>query len=338
MPSLTHRSHRVAPNRASFRNATYRASYAIVATLFAFAPALADTYPTRPVRIVAPIAAGGPSDTAARLVAIALGKQLKQNVIVENRTGAGGVVGTELALQAPADGYTLLLSIAATFTVIPAAKKVGYDVEKDFVALGQIWSAPQALVVNVNSRFKAVSDLVSFAKANPGKVTFGSAGIGTTTHLSIQLLQQDANIEVVHVPYRGTSHSVADVVSGNIDAVFGDISNLMPFIEAGKLVALATTGTERSALLPNIHTMVEAGVPNVITVNWYGLHARSATPPEILGTLKSAVRAAQDDPDFKSALDRNATTTGTKGPDAFDKMIREERVRLTPVVRSLGIN
>ena len=305
---------------------------------FALGPACADSFPSRTVRIIAPIAAGGPSDTAARLVATALGKQLKQNVIVENRTGAGGVVGTELALNAPADGYTLLLSIAATFTVIPAAKKVGYDVEKDFIALGQIWSAPQALVVNENSRFKAVEDLVAFAKENPGKVTFGSAGIGTTTHLSIQLLQQGAKIDVVHVPYRGTSHSVADVISGNIDAVFGDISNLMPFVEAGKLKPLATTGKERSSLLPQAPTMVEAGVPNVITVNWYGLHVRSATPPAIVAELKAAVLAAQQDPDFKSVLEKNATTTGTLGSEAFDKMILEERVRLLPVIQSLGIN
>jgi tripartite-type tricarboxylate transporter receptor subunit TctC len=330
MPSLIHRTR--------LTQVSMRSAGAIVASLLTAASAFADSYPSRPVRIVAPIAAGGPSDTAARLVAIALGKQLKQNVIVENRTGAGGVVGTELALNAPADGYTLLLSIAATFTVIPAAKKVGYDVDNDFAALGQIWSAPQALVVNANSRFKSVADLVSFAKANPDKVTFGSAGIGTTTHLSIQLLQQGANIRVVHVPYRGTSHSVADVVSGNIDAVFGDISNLMPFIEAGKLSALATTGKERSSLLPNVPTMVEAGTPNVVTVNWYGLHVRSATPPAILSTLKAAVRAAQDDLDFKNALGKNATSTGTVGADAFEKMIQEERARLTPVVRSLGIN
>jgi tripartite-type tricarboxylate transporter receptor subunit TctC len=314
-------------------------TFAVVAALSTTGLAHAtDDYPSRTVRIIAPIAAGGPSDTAARLVAIALGKQLKQNVIVENRTGAGGVIGTELAVNSPPDGYTLLQSIAATFTVIPVMRKVGYDVDKNFVALGQIWAAPQALVVNVKSKFKTVADLVSYAKANPGKVTFGSAGVGTTTHLSMELLQRGAGIEVVHVPYRGTSLSVADVISGNIDAVFGDVSNLMPFIESGNLTALATTGPERSLLLPEAPTMVESGVPNVITVNWYGLHALSTTPPAILAKLKDAVRAAQDDPDFKASLKKNATTTGTLGAENFDKMIREERTRLTPVVRALGTN
>lgn len=299
-------------------------------------PAPADEYPSRPLRIVAPIAAGGPSDTAARLVALALGRQLGQNVIVDNRTGAGGVVGTEMAAKADPDGYTLLLSIAATFTVIPVAKKVGYDVDRDFIPLGQIWSAPQALVVHTDSRFKSVADLVAEAKAHPQKVSFGSAGVGTTTHLSIELLQREAGIQVVHVPYRGTSLSVADVAGRTIDAVFGDVSNLLPFVESGKLRALGTTGEQRSALLPDIPTLAEAGFPGVRTVNWYGLHVQSGTPEPIVQRLKAAVRAAQDDPDFKESLRKNATSTGTLGADAFGRMIQDERTRLTPVVRALG--
>jgi tripartite-type tricarboxylate transporter receptor subunit TctC len=296
----------------------------------------ANDYPSRPLRIIAPIAAGGPSDTAARLVALALARQLNQNVVVENRTGAGGVVGTEMAAKAEPDGYTLLLSIAATFTVIPVAKKVNYDVEKDFIPLGQIWSAPQALVVHTDSRFKSVADLVAEARANPSKVTFGSAGVGTTTHLSIELLQREAGIQLVHVPYRGTSQSVADVVGRNIDAVFGDISNLLPFVESGKLNAISTTADQRSTLLPNVPTTAEAGFPGVKTVNWYGLHVQAGTPVGIVERLKAAVRAAQDDSDFKESLRKNATSTGTFGADAFDKMIREEQARLTPIVRALG--
>jgi tripartite-type tricarboxylate transporter receptor subunit TctC len=298
--------------------------------------AFADDFPSRPLRIIAPIAAGGPSDTAARLAAAVLSRHLGQNVIVENRTGAGGVIGTEAAANAAPDGYTLLLSIAATFTVIPVAKTVGYDIDRDFVPLGQIWNAPQALVVNVDSQFKSVADLVDYARANPGKVTFGSAGIGTTTHLSIELLSKDAGVHLVHVPYRGTSQSAADVLSKQIDAVFGDISNLAPFVEAGKLKAIATTGTARSSLLPDVPTMIEAGHPGVRTVNWYGLHAIAKTPPAVLDKLRAAVLATQTDPEFKAALAKNATSTGTLGAEAFDKMIQEDRERLTPVVRSLG--
>ena len=299
-------------------------------------PARADEYPSRPIKIIAPIAAGGPSDTAARLVAQALSRHINQSVVVENRTGAGGVLGTEMVANAPADGHTLLLSIAATFTVIPLSKKVGYDPEKDFIALGQIWQAPQALVVNIESKFKTVADLVSYAKTNPGKLTFGSAGIGTTTHLSIELLQRDAGIEVTHVPYRGTSQSVADIMGGTIDAAFGDISNVVPFVDGGKLAALATTGTARSPLMANVPTTTESGISGVRTVNWYGLHVNSKTPPDIVEKLKSAVLATQNDPEFKAVLAKNATSTGTVGDEAFDKMIQEERQRLTPVIRSLG--
>jgi tripartite-type tricarboxylate transporter receptor subunit TctC len=302
----------------------------------AMTPARSDEYPSRPIKIIAPIAAGGPSDTAARLVAQALARHINQSVVVENRTGAGGVLGTEMVANAPADGYTLLLSIAATFTVIPLSKTVGYDPEKDFIALGQIWQAPQAMVVNIESKFKTAADLVSYAKANPGKLTFGSAGIGTTTHLSIELLQRDAAIEVTHVPYRGTSQSVADIMGGTIDAAFGDISNVVPFVDGGKLTALATTGIERSPLMPNVPTTTEAGISGVRTVNWYGLHVSSKTPPEIVEKLKAAVLATQNDPEFKAVLAKNATSTGTVGAEAFDKMIRDERQRLTPVIRSLG--
>ncbi|AMN41595.1 Bug family tripartite tricarboxylate transporter substrate binding protein [Rhodoplanes sp. Z2-YC6860] len=299
-------------------------------------PAFADDYPSRPIKIIAPIAAGGPSDTAARLVAQTLSRHLGQSIVVENRTGAGGVVGTEIAASAPPDGYTLLLSIAATFTVIPLSKKVGYDPENDFIALGQIWQAPQALVVRANSPFNSAADLVSYAKANPGKLTFGSAGIGTTTHLSIELLKRDADIDVTHVPYRGTSQSVADIMGGTIDAAFGDVSNVSPFVEGGKLKALATTGTERSALMPDVPTTTEAGIPGVRTVNWYGLHVQAKAPREIQDKLKAAVLATQNDPGFKAALTKNATSTGTVGAEAFDRMIREERQRLAPVIRSLG--
>jgi len=309
------------------------ATLAMIATQHA---ARADTFPSRPLKIIAPIAAGGPSDTAARLVAQALSRQLNQNIVVENRTGAGGALGTELVANAPPDGYTLLLSIAATFTVIPLSKKVGYDPEKDFIPLGQIWQAPQALVVSAQSSFKTAKDLVDHAKANPGKVTFGSAGIGTTTHLSIELLRRDTGIDVTHVPYRGTSQSVADIIGGNIDAAFGDISNVAPFVEAGKLTALATTGSERSPLMPNVPTTTEAGIPGVRTVNWYGLHVRSKTPPEIVDKLQKAVFATQNDPEFKAVLKKNATSTGTIGADAFAKMIREDRQRLEPLIKSLG--
>jgi tripartite-type tricarboxylate transporter receptor subunit TctC len=327
-----------AGKRASNKRRLFHGLVLVLGLTTFFAPAYADDFPSHPLRIIAPIAAGGPSDTAARLVAAALERRLGQTIIVENRTGAGGIVGTEAAAKAAPDGYTMLLSIAAVFTVIPFTKqKADYDIQKDFSPLGEIWAAPQALVVNVKSRFKSVSDLVSYAKAHPGKVVFGSAGVGTTTHLSIELLQRGADIKLVHVPYRGTSQSVQDVLGQNIDAVFGDVSNLLPYIQSGHLRALATTGEQRSVLLPNVPTMIEAGVPNVRTVNWYGLHTQAATPAPIQARLEAAIRAMQLDPAFKARLAQDGATTGTVGAADFGKMIDAERNRLAPIVTSLGL-
>jgi len=300
-------------------------------------PAKADEgYPSHTIRIIVPFSAGGPSDTTARIAAKNLSIYLKQTVYIENRTGGGGSVGVEAAAAAPADGYTLVASDAATFTVVPLSRKVDYDIEKDFVGIGQIASAPQALVVNPKSKFKTVKDLVEFARANPGKVSFGSAGIGTTTHLSIQLLQQDASISLVHVPYRGTSLSVADVLSQNIDAVFGDIATLASFVDGEKLTALATTGDTRSFVLPNVPTMTELGYPGVKMVNWFGLHVRSKTPADIQQKLKDAALAMQRDPEFTESLVKSRMSAGAVGADAFNVMVREFWDRLSPVIKALG--
>ena len=300
--------------------------------------AVADEYPSRSIRIVSPMAAGGSTDTAARLIAEALGRHIGQSVIVENRSGAGGVIGTEAAARAQPDGYTLLLSVAPTFTIIPAAKKVSYDPVNDFVPLGQVWSAPQVLVVRSRSNMKTVAELVAYAKANPGKVTFGSAGNGTMTHLSIGLLSQEAGINVNHIPYKSSGQSVTDVLGGRIDAIFGDISTLAPHVQSGALTALAVTAAQRSLLVPNAPTMAEAGLPGVRTINWFGLHALARTPPAVLERLKTAVRAAQLDPAYQASLAKIANSTGTVGAERFAEMIREEAQRLAPIVRSLGIS
>ena len=259
-------------------------------------------YPTRPIRIIVPFAAGGPSDAAGRIAAANLARQHRSKRLCRGSNRRRRHCRHPAAASAPADGYTLFLSDAATFIVVPLTQKVGYDVEKGFVGLGQIANSPQALVVNARSKFKSVQDLVAFARANPKKVTFGSAGIGTTTHLSIELLQQAASIAVVHVPYRGTSLSVADVLNGNIDAVFGDAPTLASFVQSGKLRALATTGDTRTLVMPDVPTMVELRFPTMRIVNWFGLHVNSATPAGIQQKLKTAVEAMQRDPQLIAAL------------------------------------
>jgi tripartite-type tricarboxylate transporter receptor subunit TctC len=330
-------SHVGRPCRAPFRCVSAFFAAVLAAACCSLQSAHADDFPSRPIRIIVPFAAGGPSDITGRIAAAALSRHFNQSVFVEDRSGGSGVVGTETAATAPADGYTLFLSDAATFIVVPLTQKgVPYNVEKDFVGLGQIAASPQALVVNESSKFTSVRQLVEFARANPGKVSFGSAGIGTTTHLSIQLFQQDASISLVHVPYRSTGLSVTDVMAGNIDAIFGDIGALIPFIESGKVDALATTGDKRSSLLPNVPTMVESGFSNVRVVNWFGLHVNAATPAPTLARLKQAVLATQKDPDFISALAKAKTSPGVLGAEAFERMISDSRARWTPVIRTLA--
>ena len=299
--------------------------------------AAADEFPSRVVRIIAPMPAGGSVDTAARLIAEPLGRQLGQTVIVENRSGAGGVVGIESAARAQPDGYTLVVISVAHWSIIPAVKKVGYDAKKDFAPLGQIWSASQALVVGAQSKIKTVADLVAYAKANPGKLTFGSAGNGTLTHLAIGLLSKETGIKVVHVPYRATSQGVMDILGGQIDALFGDISVLAPNVDSGKLTALAVAAPQRSPLLPKAPTTAELGLPEVRITAWFGLYALARTPPAVLERLRSAMRAAQLDPAYQASLAKIANSTGTVGSERFAELVQEEDQRLAPIVRSLGI-
>jgi len=329
------RSHRTANILTSCR---WLCRIGIVAGLaLASAPVRAeDAYPSHPIRIIVPFAPGGPSDAAARIAAQTLTDQVHEKVYVENLSGGGGVIGAEAVARASADGYTLLLSDGASFTLTPMMHKVSYDVDRDFVGVGQIAAAPQALVVTPKSQFKSVRELVDFAKANPHKVTFGSAGLGTTTHLSLLLLQKAASISLVHVPYRSTGLSVGDVLKGDIDAIFGDVSTLVPMIQGGQLVALATTGDTRSPLLPDVSTMIELGYPSVLMVNWFGLHVLSKTPTDVQQRLKAMVLAMQKDPEFLANLKKRMMFPDTVGADAFNKMVKENADRLAPVVHALG--
>lgn len=296
----------------------------------------AEEYPSRPIRIISAMAAGGLSDTAVRFIIEPLGRQLGQQVIVENRSGAGGLIGTEAAARSAADGYTLVVSSPSAFNIIPAVKKTSFDPKKDFVPLGQIWSAPQVLIVRSESNLKTVADLVAYAKSNPGKLAFGHAGNGTTTHLCIELLSREAHISVIQVPYRSGAQTVVDLLGGQLDAVFVTPQTLAPYLK--KTRALAITDVQRSPLLPDVPTMAEARLPGVRVVNWLGLHALARTPPAALERLKTAVRAAQLDSEYRVSLAKIGMTTGTVGAERFAEMIDDDVQRLAPLVRSMGIS
>ena len=216
----------------------------LVATV-ATAHAQADNYPSRPIRFVVPFAAGGPTDAAARLFAEPMRKQLGQSVVIENRPGGGGTTGTEAVLNGPRDGYMLLLGTPGPLFVTPSVRAVRYDVQKDLVALAEVWRSPQVLIVNPKLKAKTLGELIALAKSR--EINAGSAGVGTLPHLSIELLKREAGVKIVHVPYRGTGAALPDLLGGSIDMLFGDVAVLAPLVTGGKVTALAVTAAQRAA-------------------------------------------------------------------------------------------
>jgi tripartite-type tricarboxylate transporter receptor subunit TctC len=311
----------------------------LAASVAALLPARAiaqDNFPSRAVRILVPYSVGGTSDNASRLVSEPLTKQLKQPVIVENRGGAGGLVGTEAFVKLPPDGYTMLLTGAGPLAIIPPTKQVGYSAS-DFVPLGLIWRSPQLLAVNQKLGFTAMRDLVAHAKANPGKLSFGSAGVGALTHLSIELLKRHAGIEVIHVPHRSTGGTLPALIGGHIDATFGDVSVLAPQVREKTIQALAIAAPVRSPLLPDLVTMAEAGYPGVEAENWYGLVVLKDTPAPVVKRLQEAMLAAQNDPQYREALAKQGASYGEPGREPLARLIASEIERWRPVVTAPGV-
>lgn len=326
-------AHRRAAEKIISRLTTLIAALALAASATG---AFAQDYPTRPIRVLVPYPAGGPSDVAMRLLAEPLSRQLGQSVIIENRSGGGGRIGTEAALQAEPDGYTLMVGGTATLVVIPAAQQVRYDPLKDFIPLGQIFYAPPMLVVRSSLGLKNMPEIIARAKADPGKFTVGSAGVGTNTHVAILLWAREAGVQITHVPYRSTPLWVNDAIGGQIDSGFGEWKSLAGQIEAGGLTPIAVTSTKRIAQLPNLPTMAEIGLPGVHTENWFGLLALGKTQLAIVERLKTAVKAAQGDPAYLAALARDKSNPGEPGADAFAKVVQDDVARMAPILRNMG--
>ena len=300
-------------------------------------PAGADEFPSRPLRVIVPYAAGGPSDTGARLAAEALGRVLNQSVIVENRGGAGGLNATEAYLGLAPDGYTILVGSIGPFTIIPAAKHVGYDVEKDFIPLGTVWRSAQLLAVRRTLGVTTVEQFVAYAKAHPGTVTIGSAGVGAVTHLAIELLKREAGVDVIHVPFRSTGETLPALMGGQIDALFGDAPILAPQVHAGNVQALAVAAPARAPALPEVPTMGEAGFPGVIAESWYGFVVSAKTPRANVKRLQEALAAAQADPIYRQSLARQGAGIGDGGPEPFARLIRTDAAKWRAIVTAAGI-
>ena len=298
----------------------------------------AQDYPTRPIRIIVPSTAGGSVDTLARMVGTHLGQRWGQQVVVDNRSGAGGVIAGEITAKAAPDGYTLIMAtIAAMATNVSLAKKLPYDPVRDFAPVTLVASQQIALLVNPAAPAKSIQELLQLAKAKPGQLTFASAGNGSGGHLSGELLKILAAIDITHVPYKGIAPAIVDVISGQVTMTFTSIISGTPHIKSGRLRALAVTGAHRSPALPEVPTMVESGVKGYESSTWYGLLAPKATPRAIVMKLNREVVAIVNLPEVKSHLLAEGAEPVGNTPDEFGDIIKADIAKWGKVIRAAGL-
>jgi len=303
--------------------------------LAALVPAMAaaQSWPSRPVRMIVPFPAGGATDVVARLLGQKLGEAWGQQVVIENRSGAGGNIGGEAAAHSPADGYTLFMTSGSIVTANPYMyKSLPYDPVNDFVAITNVASGPQVVIVNPDGPFKTLKDLVAYAKANPGKVTFGSAGIGTQTHLAGENFAYSAGVDMTHVPYKGEAYAITDVMGGQISTAVINLSAAINFIKQGKLRALAVTSKERNPQLPDVPAAAET-IPGFENAGWFGLLAPTGTPREIVDKVyrDSAKILASDE--FRARLEKLAMVPVGNSPADFAAAIRQESEHWAKIIR-----
>ena len=303
--------------------------------LAALVPAVAsaDAWPSRPVRMIVPFPAGGATDVVARLLGQKLSEAWGQQVVIENRSGAGGNIGGEAAAHSPADGYTLFMTSGSIVTANPYMyKSLPYDPAKDFVAITNVASGPQVVIVNPDGPFKTLKDLIDYAKANPNKVTFGSAGIGTQTHLAGENFAYSAGVDMTHVPYKGEAYAITDVMGGQISTAVINLSAAINFIKQGKLRALAVTSKERSPQLPDVPAAAET-IPGFENAGWFGLLAPTGTPREIVDKVyrDSAKILASDE--FRARLEKLAMVPVGNSPADFAAAIRDESAHWAKIIK-----
>ena len=320
------------------RRTLLRACASLAAALLcAGAPAVAQTYPTRPVTLVVPYAPGGASDALGRLVAKWLQDKLGQPFVVENRPGAGSAVGADFVARATPDGYTLLLATSTTLAINPALyKKLPYDPITSFTPVGLVANVPFVLVANPATGVKTLKDLVALAKAKPGTLTYGSAGNGSPQHLFMELLKTSTGIDVIHVPYKGSAPAMNDLVGGQISLMVSDLAPALGQIQAGKIIPLGVTTAQRLAGLPDVPTLAEAGIAGYEATAWQGIVGPAGLPPDIVSTLSTQLRAFVADPATAEAFGRIGLQPVSDSPSDFAAYIRAEIGKWGPVVRATG--
>ena len=299
--------------------------------------AAAQLYPQKPIRIIVPYTPGGPSDMQARLVGIELTRAWGQTSVIDNRGGGSGIIATEMAARADADGHTLII-MSATNAVQPALyPKLPYDLTRDFAFITQISAGPGLVVVNPSLPIRSVPELIAYAKARPGKVLFGSAGNGAPSHLAGELLKVMAQIDVVHVPYKGMAPALTDVFGGQLQFSIPTIAGGLPLSRGGKLRALAVTGAKRSPAEPDLPTVAEAGVPGYQASNWYGMAAPAKTPRVLVMKLNQEFTRIMAVPELRDKLLNVGMEPTTTTPEQFTEYVKAEVVKWARVVKAAGI-
>ena len=301
------------------------------------AVANAQQYPSRPIRFIVPFPPGGSTDLLARYLAPQLTQALGQTVVVDNRAGAGGVIGAELAARAPADGYTIVLGSPGPLTINPNLQRVPYDTLRDFSPITLATISPFTLVVHPSLPVNSVKDLLALAKAKPGSLNYGSAGNGSVGHFSSEQFKALAGVDIVHVPYKGSSAARTDILGGQVQMMFDAITTMAANARAGKVKALASTGKSRSSVTPDVPTLNEAGVPGYETTIWLGLMAPAATPRPILDRLSLEVNKVVHSPEVQAAWAKQGAVPMGMTVDQFETFLRADIVKWSKLVKETGM-
>ena len=287
--------------------------------------ARADEYPSRPIHLIVPFAAGGSADSTARILATRIGKALGQSLVVENRGGAGAIIGTEFVKKAEPDGYTLLLGQSGPFSANPAVyKNLPYNPVKDFAPVCLTTTYPYVMVVNASLGVKTLKEFVALANSKPGGLNYGTTGVGASNHLVTELFAGRAGIKMTHIPYRGTSLAVTDLLAGQVQMVFADPISALQYVKSGALIALAVTSRDRSPVAPDVPTIAESGYPGFDAIAWHGILAPAHTPPAIVARLNAEIVKTLNDPDTRTLLEQQAIQIVGSSPEAFADFIKQD--------------
>jgi tripartite-type tricarboxylate transporter receptor subunit TctC len=308
------------------------------ATASGSALAQASTYPNKPIRIVVPFPVGGIADTFSRTIGIKLTEAWGQPVVVENKTGAGGNIGADLVAKSAPDGYTLVMGNIGSHAVnVSLFKSIPFDPIKDFAPIAHVLDADGLLVVNPSVKANSVRDILEMARTEPGKLSYASGGLGTTSHLAGELFKSTAKVDIVHVPYKGNAPAIADLLSGQTQLSFATMPTVLPHVKAGKLRALASIGPARTVALPEVPTVAESGLPGFEVSNWIGLFAPAGTPPDIVAKLNAEVQKVMRSPDVQKRLETEGARFIPTTPAQFAAFQKDEMVKWAKIIKDANI-